>query len=100
MKDPAGYDALYGDLIALAKRLHISFNVQWLPDCHMFYVTHHIGDGMVRFVMVEFPFDGEKDKKVLQFWSVDDEIAEFLAAIDSRMGRIPLQPCDELGWTA
>lgn len=100
MKNPVDYDALYGDLIDIAKRLHISFWVRHFKDCHVVYVTHHLESTLVRFTTVEYPHDGGKKIPEWQEWFMDDETADFIAAVDEHRKRIPLQPCDELGWTA
>lgn len=91
---------LYTDLIEVAKRLKISFWVEHFDDCHVLHVTHHLTQYLpqhiVRFVLVKYPHKG--GCRIVQHWTVDDEIADFLAAFDEHKKRIPLQPCDEFGY--
>ena len=89
---------LYRHLTTLAKSSKLSFRVDWEHDRHVLTVTEHLDDGLVRPCRVIFPHHG--GKFVESVWNYYGAIRDFIELFDAWHKAHPLQPCDELGYTA
>ena len=86
---------LYAYLNEWGKNNKISFWVTWRSDAHVLTVLEHRG-WMCRALHVIYPHHG--GCRVIDKWAFDGKPREFVELFDVFRGRIPLQPCDELGY--